>query len=179
MSGPSKVNIKEANDHLKQLHQRVFELDNQLQLQAIHVEELQRANAQLQQKAQETVREKESVVAAKESQIASLTQRLQQSEEHVQKLLETAHERDAMVVKLEEKARLFYEVVEHKPVLARMVDILKELSQEQEEEQISPGVKDGGRTKENGNGNGGGKTGTGSTLGDGTASSPDTAERSD
>ncbi len=177
-TGPSRTNIKEANEHLKQLHQRVFELDNQLQLQAIHLEELQRTNAELQHKSQEARRERERETEAKDSQIAELTRRLQQTEEYVQTLLETAQERDAMLVKLEKKARLFYEVVEHKSVLAKMVKIMEELSQEQDDlgakkKQSSPGAGDGGsRITENGDGGEVDRTTQGST-----GSNPDTANR--
>ena len=91
------------------------------------MEELQRTNSELQHRMQTAIREKEE-------SIAELTSRLEQSEERVEKLLEAAEERDATLVRLEARARLFYEVVEHRPVLARMVQILEELSQNEPEE---------------------------------------------
>ena len=139
------MNIKEANEHLKQLHQRVYELENQLQLQALHVEELQKTNIELKRKSKGIIKEKDS-------QISELTQCLHKSEEHVQKLLEAAEERDVMVEKLETKARLFYEVVEHKAVLARMLEILEELSQGQEQEESSPPSDTSSRSEESSEG---------------------------
>lgn len=55
----NKLNIKEANDHLKQLHQRVYELENQVHMQNMHAEELQKSNLELQHRLQEILREKE------------------------------------------------------------------------------------------------------------------------
>lgn len=139
----SKVNIKEANEHLKQLHQRVFELENQIQLQAIHVEELQKTNTELQQKVHEVMKEKEEALRVKDSLIVDLGQKLEESEKRVQTLLEAAEERDETLVKLEGKARLFYEVVEHRHALTRIVQVLEELSSEQEEMGTSNGEMSG------------------------------------
>ena len=91
------------------------------------MEELQRTNTELQYRTQMAIREKEEA-------IAELTSQLEQSEERVQKLLAAAEEKDSTLVRLESRARLFYEVVEHRPVLARMVQILEELSQKEPEE---------------------------------------------
>ena len=122
----SRVNIEEANKHLKQLHQRVTELENQVHMQSIHIDELQQTNIELQQRLKETDSEKNS-------RISDLTEKLQESESHVQQLLEAAEERDAAVLKLEKKARLFYEVVEHKSSLARILQVMEELSVLQED----------------------------------------------
>ena len=46
-------------------------------------------------------------------QVAEFTRRIQESESRVHQLLEAAEVRDATMMKLEAKARLFYEVVEH------------------------------------------------------------------
>ena len=123
----SRVNIEEANKHLKQLHQRVLELENQVQTQSTQAEELRKANLELQQRLEETTSEKDAC-------ISELTEKLDQSESHVQQLLEAAQERDAAVLKLEKKARLFYEVVEHKSSLARILQVMEELSVLQEDE---------------------------------------------
>lgn len=126
----SRVNIEEANKHLKQLHHRVIELENQVQMQTIHADELRRANLELQQRLKESDSEKNS-------RILELTERLRQSERHVQQLLEAAEERDAAVSKLEKKARLFYEVVEHKSSLERILQVMEELSVLQEDSENS------------------------------------------
>ena len=123
----SRVNIEEANKHLKQLHERVVALENQVQTQSTQVEELRKNNLQLQQRLEETTSEKDAC-------ISELTEKLDQSESRVQQLLEAAQERDAAVLKLEKKARLFYEVVEHKSSLARILQVMEELSILQEDE---------------------------------------------
>lgn len=112
---------------MKQLHQRVLELENQVQTQSTQAEELRKANLELQQRLEETTSEKDA-------RISQLTEKLNQSESHVQQLLEAAQERDAAVLKLEKKARLFYEVVEHKSSLARILQVMEELSVLQENE---------------------------------------------
>ena len=122
----SRVNIEEANKHLKQLHQRVVELENQAQTQSTQTEELRETNLELQQRLEETTSEKDAL-------ISELTEKLHQSESRVQQLLEAAQERDAAVLKLEKKARLFYEVVEHKSSLARILQVMEELSVLQED----------------------------------------------
>jgi DNA repair exonuclease SbcCD ATPase subunit len=126
----SRVNIEEANKHLKQLHQRVVELENQVQTQSILAEELRKNNLELQQRLKETTSEKDA-------RISELTETLVQSESRVQQLLEASQERDAAVLKLEKKARLFYEVVEHKSSLARILQVMEELSVLQEVEDES------------------------------------------
>lgn len=118
----SRGNIQEANEHLKQLYQKVFELENQIQMQAMHIDELQQTNFELERRLQEMATDQEN------EEVAQLKQRLQESEQHVQKLLEAAQERDAAVLRLETKARLFYEVVEHKAALAKILKVLDELS---------------------------------------------------
>ena len=43
-------------------------------------------------------------------------------------MLEAAEERDATMVKLETKSRLFYEAVEHRVALSRILEVMEELS---------------------------------------------------
>lgn len=66
----NRVNIKEANDHLKQLHQRVYELENQVHMQTMHAEELQKSNLELQHRLQEVLRQKEEAMRAKEAEVS-------------------------------------------------------------------------------------------------------------
>ena len=130
----TKLNIDEANAHLRQLHKRVFELENQIQMQALHVEELQNTNLHLQQQLKKTTREHAEALKEKDGLVSELTQRLEESEEQVQQLLEAAQERDAAVSKLEKKARLFYEVVEHRSSLSCILAVMDELSVQDSEE---------------------------------------------
>lgn len=68
----NKLNIKEANDHLKQLHQRVYELENQVHMQNMHAEELQeifREKEEASHRLQEILREKEEASRRKDAQV--------------------------------------------------------------------------------------------------------------
>lgn len=134
----NKVNIKEANEHLKQLHKRVIELENQVQMHVLHTHELERTNADLERKLQETQQQKRTELLAKDTEISDLTQRLDQCQGEIQVLLEAAEERDQLVVKLETKARLFYEAVEHRAALCRIVQVLEDLHKQKEVEE-TPG----------------------------------------
>ena len=117
----SKVNIEEANSHLRKLHKKVFELENRIQMQALHVEELQKANTQLSQQLGKITRQSAL-------EISELTQRLENSEGRVHQLLEAAQERDTTVLQLEKKAQLFYKVVEHRSAISHILEVLEELS---------------------------------------------------
>ena len=92
-------------------------------------------------------------------QVAELTQRLQESESRVHQLLEAAEERDATLVKLETKARLFYEAVEHRTALSRILEVMEELSVGTE------AVKDGTPGGRRGEGWGRGRRGRGDSIG--------------
>ena len=109
----NKSNIKEANDHLKQLNQRVYELETQLQLQAMNVEDLQRLNGQL------------------KKEVVDLKKQVAEKEAHLQTLLASAEERDKLLNQLELKTRLFYEVAEHKIALVRILQVLDEVTKDQ------------------------------------------------
>ena len=92
-------------------------------------------------------------------QVAELTQRLQESESRVHQLLEAAEERDATLVKLETKAQLFYEAVEHRTALSRILEVMEELSVGTE------AVKDGTPGGRRGEGGGRGRRGRGDSIG--------------
>lgn len=132
----NKSTIKEANEHLQQLHQRVYELESQVQVQGMHTAELQRANTELQRRLQEQQSQTAQALGTKDQELAELGARLQESERQVHVLLESARERDAAVLKLEAKARLFYEVVEHRAVLKKIVATLEELDEKKDEEDL-------------------------------------------
>lgn len=113
----SKTSIKEANEHLKELHQRLYDTETQLQLHTLHIEELQKNNKELQQmlaKENEEKNELERVVKSKE--------------ELIERLLSSAEEKDTMIAKLEEKSRLFHELIEHRSAMEHIVKVLNEVS---------------------------------------------------
>ena len=155
----TQVSILEANKHLMQLHKRVYELENKIDMQSMYVEELETANQQLQQQLQKATRDNASVLREKEDSLLELNQRLDESDKRVQLLLQSAQERDLVVEKLERKARLFYEVVEQRSVLVHMLSVLDELCED--------GDDGGGGGGENGMNEGGGGDNSQSECGGG------------
>lgn len=130
----NKLNIKEANEHLKQLHRRVFELENQVQMHTLHMQELEKTNAELLERLKTAERESERELAAKEAQNVEIRKQLSECESRVDVLLQAAEERDRLVLRLEAKARLFYEVVEHRAALSRIVEVLDDIHRQKEAE---------------------------------------------
>lgn len=112
-------------------------------MQALHVEELQKANTQLQHQLS-------TVTQERAREVGELSQRLEEAENHVQQLLQAAGERDSAMLKLEKKARLFYEVVEHQPAIARILEVLEELSEGKEEGESEEGEEGEGESGEGG-----------------------------
>ena len=128
-SSLSKTNIKEANDHLQKLHQRIFELETQLQLHSLHVEDLQQTNTELQRQLAANRESTASLLKEKEREIGELKSQLEAKDLQVQRLLAGAEERDAVMLKLEEKSRVFYEVAEHRTSLAQILRVLEDIGQ--------------------------------------------------
>lgn len=124
MSSLNKSSIKEANKHLRKLHDHIYELEAKLQLQAMRIDELQQKNAELIQLLRQERDEKNKVLAAKEE----TSQESARREIRLQELLKVAEERDAAMMKLEARSRLFYEVAEHKFALTRILEVLDEVS---------------------------------------------------
>lgn len=155
----TKVNIQEANSHLRQLHKKVYELENKVHMQAMYVEELEATNRKLHKATQDGT----DALKEKDKLASELSKRLKESEQHVEQLLVAAQERDQVVDRLERKARLFYEVVEHRSALGHMLEVLDELSKD-----IGGGGSDnsegvGDKSK---NGGGGGDNSEGGCGGD-------------
>ena len=125
MSSLNRTSIREANEHLRQLSDRIYELESKLQLQAMHIEEVQRKNMELDRLLHQEREEREQALAAKEQEKIEAVERL---ETQVQKLLVAAEERDSAMMKLESKSRLYYEVAEHRFALSRILEVLEEVS---------------------------------------------------
>lgn len=128
----NKLNIKEANEHLKQLHRKVFELENQVHMHTLHTQELERTNAELRERLKAAEQKRERELAAKEAENEDIRKKLSECESRVDVLLQAAEEQDKLVVGLEKKARLFYEVVEHRAALGRIVEVLDDLHKQKE-----------------------------------------------
>lgn len=128
----NKLNIKEANEHLKQLHRKVFELENQVHMHTLHTQELERTNAELRERLKATEQKSERELAAKEAQNEEIRKKLNECENRVDVLLQAAEERDRLVLRLEKRARLFYEAVEHRAALGRIVEVLDDLHRQKD-----------------------------------------------
>jgi len=127
----TKLNIQEANSHLRQLHKRVYELETKIHMQGMHLDELEGANSQLKRQLKSAQEASAAALNYRDEQISQLRKSVEDSEKRVQSLLTVAEERDKVVERLEKKSRLFYEVVEHRATLANMVKVLEELSCEE------------------------------------------------
>ena len=129
----SKTNIKEANEHLKQLHQRIYDLETQLQLHALHVEDLQKSNSELKRQLTQAKAEKEE-----------MKKKIKSKDELLENLLASAEEKDKAMIRMEEKGRLFHELVEHKGSLERILQVLDEVSKSHDQscDQTSNGSKE-------------------------------------
>ena len=125
----NRTNIKEANEHLQQLHHTVFELENRVQLQDMHIDELQKSNAELQRQ----LARKQKDLIARDRQISELIEQVKEKEEQVQKLLSAADMRDNVMLHLETKSRLFHEAVEHKSALMKILEVLEEVESQQKQ----------------------------------------------
>ncbi len=117
MTSLSKTNIKEANEHLQQLNQRIYDLETQLQLHILHVEDLQKNNLQLKKHLSKETAEKEE-----------LKRKIESKDKLIDTLLVSAEEKDQTMIKMEAKSRLFHELIEHKGSLEKILQVLDEVS---------------------------------------------------
>ncbi|XP_071508957.1 vimentin-type intermediate filament-associated coiled-coil protein-like [Diadema antillarum] len=116
MFSPTKSSIKEANDHLQALYQRIAELENTVKEQAsalMHRDETSQAN----------IRE---AVRKKGLEIAELHKSMAASEARVQKLLGQNREKDAHIEQLEAKVHFLEDACDSLPALESCVWTLKQ-----------------------------------------------------
>lgn len=126
----SKTNIKEANEHLKELHRQLYDTETQLQLHTLHIDELQKSNRQLKEKLAKEIEEKNELEKA-----------VKNKEELIERLLSSAEEKDVMIAKLEDKSRLFHELVEHRSSLEHILQVLNEVSLSCDQSHDSPSTE--------------------------------------
>lgn len=128
MSTITKTNIKEANNHLQELHQRIFELESQVQLHVLHVEDLQHRNNELERELIEVKKRSEESINMKDEQIKQLYSTVGEKEEQLEELLVAAEERDEALIKMEAKSRVFHEIIEHRTALEHILQVLQEVN---------------------------------------------------
>ena len=101
-------------------------------MHTLHTQEMERANAELRTRLKATELAKERELAEKETQNAEMRRRLKECESRVDVLLEVAEERDKLVERLDARAKLFYEVAEHRAALGRIVEVFDKIHEEKE-----------------------------------------------
>ncbi|XP_038048372.1 vimentin-type intermediate filament-associated coiled-coil protein-like [Patiria miniata] len=119
----NKSNIKEANEHLQKLYQRVQDLESTVQEQA-------EAMIRKDEEAGEALRE---LGRSKDREIAELRKSLEASEVHVQHLMGSCRDKDAQILQLKQRSRILEEVCQELPSLEIVVGALRKTP-------LSPGM---------------------------------------
>lgn len=114
---PTRSMIKEANDHLQLLHQRVGELEKTVQEQA---EALIKKDELMQTKLRD-------LSDMKEAKIRELTRTVENYEQRIKKLEQQCREKDAHLELLTQKCGFAEELSAYTPILDRLVTTLKKL----------------------------------------------------
>lgn len=116
MFSPNKSSIREANDHLHALYQRISELENTVKEQAsalMHRDELNQANVK-------------EAVRKKDLEISELHKTMAASEAKVQKLVTQNKEKDAQIERLKAKTQLLEDACDNLPALESCLWTLKQ-----------------------------------------------------
>ena len=111
----NKSNIKEANEHLQKLYQRVQDLESTVQEQA-------EAMIRRDEEAVSALRE---LGRAKDREIAELRKSLESSEVHVQQLMGAFRDKDAQISRLKQRSKILDDVCQELPSLEIIVDTLR------------------------------------------------------
>ncbi|XP_022087271.1 vimentin-type intermediate filament-associated coiled-coil protein-like [Acanthaster planci] len=111
----NRSNIKEANEHLQKLYQRVQDLESTVQEQA-------EAMIRKDEEAEKALRE---LGRSKDREIAELRKSLESSEVHVQQLMASCRDKDAQILTLKQRSRILEEVCQELPSLEIVVGALR------------------------------------------------------
>lgn len=114
---PTRTMIKEANDHLQLLHQRVAELEGTVQEQA---EALIKKDEQLQMR----LREQADI---KDAHIRDLSRSVEAYEQRVRRLEQQCREKESQLESMAHKFTVMEELAAYTPLLERLVTSLKKL----------------------------------------------------
>ncbi|XP_054764428.2 uncharacterized protein LOC129271095 [Lytechinus pictus] len=116
MFSPNKSSIREANDHLQALYQRISELENTVKEQAsaiMHRDEINQANVK-------------EAVRIKDLEISELHRTVAASEARIQKLVTQNKEKDAEIERLKSKTQLLEDACDNLPALESCLWSLKQ-----------------------------------------------------
>lgn len=114
---PTRTSIKEANDHLQLLYQKVIELEKTVKDQA---EALMRKDEYMQTKLRE-------LAEAKDFEIEELQKKTQLQSQKLKKMEETLKEKESQIETLNERISLVDEVSSYIPIVERLLSSLKKL----------------------------------------------------
>ncbi|XP_023221808.1 uncharacterized protein LOC111623456 [Centruroides sculpturatus] len=114
---PTRSSIKEANDHLQLLHQRVVELETTVQDQA---EALIKKDEMMQSKLRE-------LAEIKDLEIDELTKRIEYSDEKLKKLEHLLREKDQLIEQLSNRCVLAEEVSAYTPAIEKLLAAMRKL----------------------------------------------------
>lgn len=114
---PTRSSIKEANDHLQLLHQRVVELETTVQNQA---EALMKKDEIMQAKLRE-------LAEIKDLEIDELTKRLEYSEEKLKKLEHLLRDKDQVIEQLSNRCVSAEEVSAYTPAIEKLLAAMRKL----------------------------------------------------
>ena len=116
MFSPTKSSIKEANEHLQALYQRVSELETTVKEQA----------ESLMKRDEDAQRSIDDLTRAKDREINELRKSLEASEGHVQSLLGSCREKDTLISHLQYKCKLLDDATRCIPTLDQLMKVLLE-----------------------------------------------------
>ncbi|XP_006826047.1 vimentin-type intermediate filament-associated coiled-coil protein-like [Saccoglossus kowalevskii] len=134
MFSPSRSTIREANDHLQALYTKVNELEHTIKEQA---ESMINKDVQMQNKLKE-------VASGKNKEINELRRTLESSEAHMQRMLATNREKDALIAHLQQRCQVLDELCLSKPILEKLVAAMtKAESLKSDDGEVDPS-EDGG-----------------------------------
>ncbi|XP_001376314.1 vimentin-type intermediate filament-associated coiled-coil protein [Monodelphis domestica] len=123
MSGPSPVQIREANAHLAAVHRRAAELEARLGAAERTVREQAESLIRKDEQLRGALRE---LGRAKDREIADLQEKLFSSEGTVQKLLTVIQEKDALIVQLKHRSELLHKICQRRPLLDGLLAFMAE-----------------------------------------------------
>lgn len=129
---PNKTNIQEANKHLQMVHNRVEQLERALSKQA----------SDFSQRESDQQIHFEELIKIKDAEVTALRARLKQSELVIGNLTNKLKESGGMISQLNDKSRVLDQMMQCKPILESMVNLMGVYQSYKEPVVLPNGVQD-------------------------------------